>query len=391
MVIALVIGGITGVDVLGLLGLSTPAAAVTTAPIPTKTPASVTEVASVPGNVTAISVGQGFGAQKGFWQVYFTAPTGSRDAKTYTGGIENQLAAAIDKLTSGNTLDIVAFEFNLPVLTQAVLNAHKRGVKVRMVVDTEHALEDDDSTMSQLVKAGIPVVDDQRSAFMHNKFMILNSTTVWTGSWNFTINDTYRNNNNAVAIRSQRLVQNYQAEFNEMFEQKSFGPRSPANTPNSQFTQDGDTIQNYFSPEDQVLPSLVATLTSAKRSVKFMTFSFTDYDAAKALLDRSAAGVTVTGIFETTGSETDASELKTLRCAGIDARQDGNPFVLHHKVFIVDDSVVVTGSFNISSNATKSNDENMVIIQDADLAAQFVTEFNRRWAESKTPTKITCQ
>jgi phosphatidylserine/phosphatidylglycerophosphate/cardiolipin synthase-like enzyme len=121
-----------------------------------------------------------------------------------------------------------------------------------------------------------------------------------------------------------------------------------------------------------------------------MNFSFTDFDTAKAIIDRAQAGVGVQGIFETTGSQTDASELRTLFCAGIPARQDGNKYILHHKVFIIDNTTVITGSFNISSNATRSNDENLVIISDPDLAAQYIAEFDRRWQEAKVPTAFTC-
>ncbi|PJF24158.1 MAG: hypothetical protein CUN53_19240, partial [Phototrophicales bacterium] len=167
------------------------------------------------GSVTAIPVGQGFGFRKGFWEVYFTAPTGSRDSATYVGGIDEVLASRIDGVQ--RTLDIAAFEFNSPALTQAVIRARQRGVRVRMVTDNEHGLTDDNSTIPQLIAARVNIVDDARSALMHNKFMILDSQVVWTGSWNYTINDTYRNNNNAIALRSQQAVANYQAEFDEMF------------------------------------------------------------------------------------------------------------------------------------------------------------------------------
>ncbi len=355
---------------------------------PATTAPGLTPAVTTSSGVSQISIPLGFGAQKGFWQAFFTAPTGSRDFATYVGGIDTQLVAALNNVRS--TLDIAAFEFNNVVLTEAVLAAHQRGVRIRMVTDNEHGLNDRDTTIGQFVAAGIPVVDDGRSALMHNKFMILDSTVVWTGSWNYTINDTYRNNNNALSIRSQQAVQNYQAEFNEMFEQRRFGPRSPANTPNPRFSQDGVSIQVYFSPEDKVLVPLIATLSQAQRSIRFMNFSFTDFDAAKAIIDRAAAGVAVQGIWETTGSETDASELRTMFCEGLDVRQDGNPFILHHKVFIIDDSTIVSGSFNISSNATESNDENLIIITDPDLAAQYIIEFDRRWAEARIPTRLTC-
>ncbi len=401
VIIALIIGQITGIDIAGIIGLTTPLPVSTGTVISTQPPELATQVAGIPtlapvtpitaapGSVAVIPVQQGFGAQKGFWQVFFTAPTGSRDPSTYVGGIENQLAAAIDGVQ--RTLDIAAFEWNLPLLTQAVIRAHQRGVRVRMVTDNEHGLNDNASLIPQLVQAGIPVVDDNRSGLMHNKFMIMDSQVVWTGSWNYTVNDTYRNNNNAIVIRAQKIVQNYQAEFNEMFVDRQFGVRSPQNTPNVSFVQNNITIQTYFAAEDPVIPGLIAALSEAKSSVRFMTFSFTDYDVAATMLNSAANGVNVRGIFETTGSETQASELRTLFCAGIDARQDGNSFILHHKVFIVDETTVVTGSFNISTNATRSNDENLVIISDPDLAALYVAEFERRWAEARVPARLTCQ
>lgn len=383
LIIAFIVSQLTGID---LLGTSTPTSIPATR---TPTAFAIPTANTTPGAVATFNLPQGFGAQKGFWQVYFTAPTGSRDARTYTGGIDTMLIAQIDSVQ--RTLDIAAYEFNLPSLTQAVLNARQRGVQVRVVTDNNDGLGDDETTLNQLVSAGIPVVTDTRSALMHNKFMILDGTSVWTGSWNYTINDTYRNNNNALVLRSRQAVQSYQAEFNEMFTDGRFGPTSPANTPNSQFSQDGVPIRIYFSPEDNAIRAMDDVLNSAQRSIRFMTFSFTVDEMAQIILSRASAGVAVQGIFETTGSQTQFSELTPLFCAGLSVRQDGNPFVLHHKVFIIDDATVITGSFNISANAIQSNDENMIIISDPDLAAQYTAEFNRRWAEATTPTSLSCQ
>jgi phosphatidylserine/phosphatidylglycerophosphate/cardiolipin synthase-like enzyme len=377
--VAALITNITGIDVLSLIGVTTPVATVA----PTSAP-----VVNVPGNVTAILVGQGFGVAKGFWEVYFNAPTGSSDRSQYVNGIDANLAAAIN--ATQRTLDIAAFEFNNSVLTQAVLNARSRGVTVRIVTDNEYGIEDDDTTLNQFVTAGIPMVDDSRGGLMHNKFMILDSSVVWMGSWNYTVNGTYRNNNNALMLRSRRAVEIYQAEFNEMFVDRQFGSkRSPVN--GGSFTQDGTPVQVLFAPEDAVIPAMTQLLSGAKSSIRFMSFSFTLDDIGNVLLDQAANGVMVTGIFETTGSETASSELTPLFCAGLPVRQDGNPYILHHKVFIVDDTTVLTGSFNFSASATDSNDENMVIISDPDLAAQYIAEFERRWAEAKVPDGLSCQ
>ncbi len=45
-------------------------------------------------------------------------------------------------------------------------------------------------------------MDDQRGPIMHNKFVVVDNSAVWTGSWNFTDGDTYRLNNNAIKIMS---------------------------------------------------------------------------------------------------------------------------------------------------------------------------------------------
>lgn len=347
-------------------------------------------IASTPGQVQGVTFQQGFGAARDFWQVYFTAPTGSTDANTYVGGVDRALAQAINNTQS--TLDIAAFEWNNPALTRAVVNAHNRGVQVRMVIDDEHVLEDhlealedgEPSPFGDIISSGIPYVDDDRSGLMHNKFMIMDRTTVWLGSMNYTMNGTYRNNNNMLAMRSRRAVEAYQAEFDEMFTANEFGSkRSGVNS--AQFTQDGVPVSVYFSPEDEPVPAMLNTLNAATSQVRFMTFSFTRDDVGQTLLALANRGVDVTGIFEVRGSRTDFSELPRLFCAGLPVFEDGNSFTFHHKVFIVDDHTVITGSFNISDSATNNNDENVVIIQDRDVAAQYIAEFDRMMTQARTP------
>ena len=70
-------------------------------------------------------------------------------------------------------------------------------------------------------------------------------------------------------------------------------------------------------------------------------------------------------------------------------RQDGNPDVLHSKVFIFDKSIVVMGSFNFSNNAADDNDENTLIIHNPEIAKAYLEEFNRRWQEAKTVSAST--
>jgi phosphatidylserine/phosphatidylglycerophosphate/cardiolipin synthase-like enzyme len=140
-----------------------------------------------------------------------------------------------------------------------------------------------------------------------------------------------------------------------------------------------------FSPEDEAVSHIVPILQGAQRSIRFMAFSFTHDDLGNAVLERAQAGVDVMGIFETRGSETEDSELGKLFCAGVPVRQDGNPSTYHHKVFVVDDEIVITGSLNFSRNADENNSENVVIVRNRDIAALYLQEFERNWAEATAP------
>ena len=73
-------------------------------------------------------------------------------------------------------------------------------------------------------------------------------------------------------------------------------------------------------------------------------------------------------------------------------RQDGNPGTFHHKVIVIDGKTLVTGSLNFSENADDSNDENVVVINNSDIAAEYLKEFDRRWAEATEPeaAKLGC-
>ncbi|MGQ9909549.1 MAG: phospholipase D-like domain-containing protein [Candidatus Flexifilum sp.] len=355
-----------------------------TTPIPLVTPITAQDASGL----TLLTLPLGSGAQRGFWTVLYTAPSGSRDPATYVGGIDHFVAARIDAVQ--RTLDIAAYEFNSPALTEAVLRAVARGVTVRVVTDDEAGAHDTESTIPRLIAAGVPVVDDGRRALMHDKFIIFDGQFVLTGSWNLTINDTYRNNNNALLLRSRTLVANYQAEFDEMFVNRQFGPRSPSNTPYPVISQDGITVQTLFAPEDDVIAAIDQLLSTATTSIDFMAFSFTQADMGAIMAERARAGVRVRGIFERTGSETEFSQLRPLFCGErLDVRQDGNPFILHHKVIIIDGTTVLSGSFNFSANATRSNDENLVIIRDPVLAAQYLLEFERQYARAQPP-RFTC-
>lgn len=318
-----------------------------------------------------------------WWEVYFTDPVRINNPSQLVESPAARLIAYIDSARS--TIDIAAFEFNLDPVVDALIRARKRGVQIRWITDNEHGLdadnEKDRGQFKQLKKAGIEVIPDDRRALMHNKFWIFDREMVWTGSTNVTINDYFRNNNNIIVIRSPELAAIYTQQFDDMWGGR-FGSTAPSTVDEQALTIRSTPVQVLFSPEDEALSYLVSLVYSAEKSILFMAFSYTHDELTDAMLERAKKGVTVRGIFETRGSETLYSSLRSLLCAGLPVRQDGNKGTFHHKVMIVDRRIVVTGSMNFSENANDPNNENTVILMNSRIAQQYIKEFERRWAEA---------
>ena len=340
----------------------------------------------IPPSIKLVAIPGGYDG--GWFQVYFTQPINTEDPSKFTGSpVEAALIEAIDG--AQQSLDVAVFEMNSQPVTDALIRAFERGVKVRVVSDGEYGLEDPETTLDQIEFAGIPLqTDGARRGLMHNKFFVIDGLYVWTGSTNITVNGFYNNNNNAMLIRSSRLAQDYAAEFEEMFT-GSFGKTSPQDTPNPVVTVEGTQIEVFFESEGDV-PARLAELFRQARSVHFMAFSFTDSmewrdggterSVMELLRDEARAGsLDLQGIVESSSR----SYLKPLYCADLNVRQDGNPDVMHHKVFIIDESTVVMGSFNFSQSAANDNDENLLIIHNPDLAGAYLEEFTRRWTEAQ--------
>jgi phosphatidylserine/phosphatidylglycerophosphate/cardiolipin synthase-like enzyme len=315
---------------------------------------------------------------EGWYNIYFTTPRYPDKPEYHHGGLDTQLVAFIN--SAQKTVDIAVYDFDLENVANALSKAAARGVRVRMVTDTDTLTNENPKVQKAfdiLRQAKIPIVDDQRGPIMHDKFVVGDGAAVWTGSWNFTDGDTYRLNNNAIRIVSRQLAQNYTVEFEKMFAQRSFGPSKPAGGTEPLVTLQGVRIENYFAPEDGVAGKITGRLDQAQQSIHFMAFSFTSDAIGNAMLARAKAGVSVAGVFEKTGSETQYSEFGKMRKAGLDVLQDGNPFVMHHKVIIIDGRTVIFGSYNFSNNADRDNDENLLIVDDPALAQAFEAEFQR--------------
>ncbi|MEX2161134.1 MAG: phospholipase D-like domain-containing protein [Anaerolineales bacterium] len=311
-------------------------------------------------------------AETDWLAVYFSDPN-APGAAELLGGPDEPLQAAIENARL--TIDMAIYDLNLFNLRDALIEAAQRGVEVRLVIESENF---EAGELQPLTDAGIAILGDEDPDLMHNKFTLIDHYEVWTGSFNYTLTDAYGNRNNLVRIKSAALAENYLMEFEEMFA-GFFGSRSPAFTPHPQLAINGVLVETYFSPDDGVAAHLVRLVDGAYNSIFFLAYSFTSDELADALLAAQARGVEIHGVMDNTQAAHSASEYPRLLDAGIEVRLDGEGGSLHHKVLVIDETIVVTGSYNFSANAEQRNDENALVIHDANLASEFIEEFWRIW------------
>jgi phosphatidylserine/phosphatidylglycerophosphate/cardiolipin synthase-like enzyme len=115
------------------------------------------------------------------------------------------------------TLDIAIYSITHDEICDALIAAHNRGVKIRVLIDSlqSHNMYSDDE---KLQAAGIQVLRDVKTGIMHHKFAIDGITAIGLGSFNWTKNADEKNCENWNVIRLQYVVNTYQQEFNRLWQ-----------------------------------------------------------------------------------------------------------------------------------------------------------------------------
>ncbi len=117
--------------------------------------------------------------------------------------------AIVDNLNwAEKSVRVQAYSFTSKPIAEALIAAHKRGVKVEVLLDKSQ-LRGKGSKLGLLTQAGVPVLIDKKHAIAHNKVMILDGVTVLTGSFNFTNAAEDKNAENLLVIRDKIVARKY--------------------------------------------------------------------------------------------------------------------------------------------------------------------------------------
>jgi phosphatidylserine/phosphatidylglycerophosphate/cardiolipin synthase-like enzyme len=142
-------------------------------------------------------------------------------------------------------------------------------------------------------------------------------------------------------------------------------------------------VEVFFSPGGGCTRAVVSALEGATNSVYVQAYSFTSASIARALLNAHQRKVKVRMILDDSQRTEKYSEADFLDHYGLAPMIDARHAIAHNKIMIIDEAVVITGSFNFTKAAEEKNAENLLVIHDPVLARKYLENWSSHAAHAE--------
>lgn len=124
------------------------------------------------------------------------------------------------------------------------------------------------------------------------------------------------------------------------------------------------SIRVYFSPRGGCTDAILGQINQAKTEILIQAYSFTSTPIAQALIRAKKRGVRISALLDKSNQSRKYSAATFLNNMEIPVFIDDKHAIAHNKIMIIDDRVVITGSFNFTAAAENKNAENLLILED---------------------------
>ncbi|HEX9035678.1 MAG TPA: phospholipase D-like domain-containing protein [Ktedonobacterales bacterium] len=339
-----------------------------------------------------------------------TAPWLRLYFRSERAGVNSDLTGRLIEFISGTqrSLDCAIYDLRHPHVLAALQEAARTGKRLRIAYDASKertgGLTGDpkpSGTEAALNAAGLlPFATPVHNSghLMHNKFLIRDGVTLWTGSANFTVGGLEKQDNNCLTLRDQGIIAQYGAVFTDLLSGEHSHARrrsslEAAHLPTTPTSARPSVTTAYFAPfEGEQIEQTISQALAHARKVRVMAFLISDPGILQALSHFASSSADIRGVIDPHGMQ-DVLRYKHADDPSFWFMRDRrfvfapthafNPNTeqdfMHNKVLIIDDHLVVTGSFNFSENA-ELNDENLLILNSAQVASAYTSYFDRLYA-----------
>jgi len=305
-----------------------------------------------------------------------------------------------------SSIDCSIYDFRYVHALAAMRAAVRRGCRVRIAFDAgtqaatpQGADPKPPTTVDALREHGLlqyaRSIRRTSNSYLHHKFMIRDGSAVWTGTGNFTEGAFALQDNNFLIARSVLLARRYQEDFNVVWSMPTSDPLVPQALSAARMADSrGILVRPFFEPKAglRIEDAIARALTRASK-VRVMAFEMSDPVIMTALERFAGAEADIRGIYDINGMKGAVARVKPLdpklywwylgdaRFVGVKSHPFGvlnnglNDFH-HNKTMILDDHLVITGSYNFSKHA-ETNNEDMLFIRSRAVAAAYTRYFRR--------------
>ncbi len=338
--------------------------------------------------------GKADGADGRHYEVILTAPycdvctAADKDVLRSQSPITNRVVELIEG--AERSVDVAQFTFSVREIEAALIAAHGRGVAVRVAMN---AGQDRDGSLSRrLVDAGLDVrfVTGRQNpgrydGLQHAKFMLVDETTLLTGSNNWSSTGTSINEENTIVVRGASaddpMVAGFQCHYDAIW---GANPDAAVACSNEEVA---------FTPGTAAMRGLRDAIRASTTSIDVLMHHFTFGDLVKELAKAQERGVQVRVLLNAADREEHrGSKWDRLVAAGGSIRYKQNNAdayqLMHHKLAIIDGRILMNGSGNWSGSAFFNNFENYVRYEDPRVTNPFVALYGRLWSWSLTGASL---
>jgi len=137
----------------------------------------------------------------------------------------------------------------------------------------------------------------------------------------------------------------------------------------------------YFSLSNNPQKAIIKNINQAEAFIDIAMYIFTDREIALPLVKAQERGVKVRVYLDKEQVNDQYSQSRFLVQKGIEVRISTNNYIMHNKFAIIDNRLLLTGSYNWTFSANNRNDENMMVIDDPEIIARYQNQFEKLWFE----------
>ena len=143
----------------------------------------------------------------------------------------------------------------------------------------------------------------------------------------------------------------------------------------------------YFSLSDNPQKEIIKNINQAEAFINIAMYIFTDKEIALPLIKARERGVKVRVYLDKEQVDYKYSQSRFLVQKGIKTRVSTNNYIMHHKFAIIDNRLLLTGSYNWTFSANNRNDENLMVIDDPEIISRYQKQFEKLWFDKYSPQR----